>query len=110
MKDGTELTHYGVKGMKWGKKLFGKVKGVFGKPTTPQQAAQEAAKRNAANATNYTFNVLANATGKRSNAQNANRWHQNGYRSWANSSSTSDSDRHVARQSIKRNSKRINGR
>lgn len=34
MKDGTELTHYGVKGMKWGKKLFGKVKGIFGKPNT----------------------------------------------------------------------------
>lgn len=32
MKDGTEISHYGVKGMKWGKKLFGKVKGVFGKP------------------------------------------------------------------------------
>lgn len=32
MNDGTEISHYGVKGMKWGKKLFGKVKGVFGKP------------------------------------------------------------------------------
>lgn len=32
MKDGTEISHYGVKGMKWGKKFFGKVKGAFGKP------------------------------------------------------------------------------
>lgn len=32
MNDGTEISHYGVKGMKWGKRLFGKVKGVFGKP------------------------------------------------------------------------------
>ena len=35
MNDGTEISHYGVKGMKWGKKLFGKVKGVFGKPEGP---------------------------------------------------------------------------
>ena len=34
MNDGTEISHYGVKGMKWGKKLFGKVKGVFGKPNS----------------------------------------------------------------------------
>lgn len=32
MNDGTEISHYGVKGMKWGKHIFGKVKGVFGKP------------------------------------------------------------------------------
>lgn len=37
MKDGTEITHYGVKGMKWGKRLFGKVRGVFGKPDNNKQ-------------------------------------------------------------------------
>ena len=31
MNDGTEISHYGVKGMKWGKHAIGKVKGVFGK-------------------------------------------------------------------------------
>lgn len=41
MKDGTELTHYGVKGMKWGKKLFGKVKGVFGKPNQPKPSTSQ---------------------------------------------------------------------
>ena len=32
MNDGTEISHYGVKGMKWGKSILGKVKGLFGKP------------------------------------------------------------------------------
>lgn len=31
MNDGTEISHYGVKGMKWGKHAVGKVKGAFGK-------------------------------------------------------------------------------
>lgn len=31
MNDGTELTHYGVKGMKWGKSKLGKPRGIFGK-------------------------------------------------------------------------------
>lgn len=35
MNDGTEISHYGVKGMKWGKKIFGKVKGLFGIPEGP---------------------------------------------------------------------------
>lgn len=34
MNDGTEISHYGVKGMKWGKRMFGTVKKLFGKPET----------------------------------------------------------------------------
>lgn len=54
MKDGTELTHYGVKGMKWGKKLFGKVKGVFGKKNSIQKDIKNA---KALNGWDYIYKI-----------------------------------------------------
>lgn len=126
MKDGTELTHYGVKGMKWGKKLFGKVKGVFGKPNNSGHNTTYDSIKTA------TGNKVSSASdsynkGKTSYAQFDQRSRQairtgqmQEYRHYAKQASPSDfssltGDEAKKRannyaNSVKRRSKRINGR
>ena len=125
MKDGTELTHYGVKGMKWGKRLFGKAKGVFGKPTAQQQAARDAAARNADQSRgerdprDSRYNAGANFLPQRTAAQNKQRFIQDWYKE-VNIANNPNHPSHVlmpdtkyrkeAQLKVKRNSKKINGR
>lgn len=122
MKDGTELTHYGVKGMKWGKRLFGKVKGVFGKPKPVRDYGKTISDKqindvyksqnnkietvlNKKNATNAEFHRAVTI------AENYDRMLKNRKKKYE----SSGSDFYAAREkkaanTIKRNSKRINGR
>lgn len=63
MKDGTELTHYGVKGMKWGKRLFGTVKGIFGKPDKEKEMFPHARERERRQRENDIANKSTNRSG-----------------------------------------------
>lgn len=118
MKDGTELTHYGVKGMKWGKKLFGKVKGVFGKPkpehqTTYASIRDAGAKRfqnlNAAyNKGKISYANLDNRS-KQSTRMSLMQEHRHSKAMGLNAIREKEASDKYA-NALKRNSKRINGR
>lgn len=125
MKDGTELTHYGVKGMKWGKHIFGKVKGVFGKKTEEKEMFPHARMKEQMNREKAIGNKSTNRTGmgmaltapgginKRSDAENkrlATQWNADNLNKYYKSEE--DWDRQIKKQNNtkKRYSTRLNGR
>lgn len=126
MKDGTELTHYGVKGMKWGKKLFGKVKGVFGKPSTYDrendkyriakfQGIRDKKRATANDLYNKGRISAANRDNRQSQAWNVSRVQESKRfaqlaKKEGRSGADDIKDAHYYANKTKRQSKRINGR
>lgn len=125
MKDGTELTHYGVKGMKWGKHIFGKVKGVFGKKTEEKEMFPHARMKEQLNREKAIANKSTNRTGmgmaltapgginKRSDSENkrlATQWDADNLNKYYKSDTGWDRQIKKQNSTKKRYSTRLNGR
>ena len=121
MKDGTELTHYGVKGMKWGKSK-NKPKGAFGKPSAGHETTIDSINAAAAKKVNTENDVfrkgkisyanLANRTTQAINVGNSQKYRKQAeVAKEIGLSGKSQMDKaHYWANRAKRGSKRINGR
>lgn len=127
MKDGTELTHYGVKGMKWGKRLFGKPRSIINavKAAKYLKAKKELDNKMNQNFKDYAANyrrgdVVGNGNGRRTTAEFSRLWQQhqttndlrnaNRFKPYGGQSEEDKKRAKVASNKLKRYSTRLNGR